>query len=212
MSEVTERRRSKPYAARMGHDERRDQLLDAALDVIVSEGVHKVSIDSVAKAAGVTRPVVYRHFEDTDRLLRASLRREEERVTGQLQPLLVAVEERGLVEGLDVFQEGLLAAVAEAPQRWRAIYSLVDSSTPAFRKRVEAARLSLVAALEARLERERGGTLRQDTDVEMLARSLYALLWDSGRLALEDPAGFPAGRVLAFGRLAVPALLGLAPG
>lgn len=211
MSEVTERRRSKPYAARLGHDERRDQLLDAALAVIVEEGIHKVSIDSVAKAAGITRPVVYRHFDDTNQLLRASLAREEGRVLAQLLPLVAAADRLSLVEGLLAFQEGLLDAVTEAPQRWRAVFTLVDSSTPAFRRRVEAGRLGLVQALEQRLERARGGELDEGVDVGMLARSLFALLWDAGRLVLEDPQEFPVERVRGHGRSVIPALLQAAP-
>jgi AcrR family transcriptional regulator len=195
----------------MAPDERRDQLLDAVLDVIVRDGIHKVSIDSVAKSAGVARPVVYRHFDDTNQLLRASLRREEERVTAQLAPLFGAMEELPLLDGLLAFHEGLVAAVLGAPLRWRAVFMLVDSSTPAYRKRMEAGRKGLVEALESRLARALGIELAQGADVGMTARSLYALIWDAGRVALEDPLGFPAARVAAYAGVVVPALLGAAP-
>lgn len=211
VSEVTQERSSRPYAARLPHDQRRDQLLDAVLDVIVRDGIHKVSIDSVAKTAGVARPVVYRHFEDTNQLLRASLRREEERVMAQLAPLFVAMEDLPLVDGLLAFHEGLVAAVLEAPQCWRAVFMLVDSSTPAYRKRLEAGRRTLVEALEVRLERAVGVDLAEGADVGMTARALYALIWDAGRIVLEDPEAFPAGRIVRYAGVAVPALLGAAP-
>jgi AcrR family transcriptional regulator len=41
---------------------RRDQLLDVALDVFAAKGFHATSMDDVAEAAGVTKPVVYQHF------------------------------------------------------------------------------------------------------------------------------------------------------
>lgn len=211
VSEVTQVRSSRPYAARMPHDQRRDQLLDAVLDVIVRDGIHKVSIDSVAKTAGVARPVVYRHFDDTNQLLRASLRREEERVMAQLAPLFASMDERPLVPGLLAFHEGLVAAVLDAPTCWRAVFMLVDSGTPAYRKRLEAGRRTLVEALEARLERAVGSELAAATDVGMTARSLYALIWDSGRIALEEPAAFPSERIVGHAGVVVPALLGAAP-
>lgn len=41
---------------------RRRQLLDVALDVFASRGFHATSMNEVADAAGVTKPVLYQHF------------------------------------------------------------------------------------------------------------------------------------------------------
>src|SRR5438067_13820852 len=41
---------------------RRRQLLDVALDVFGASGFHRTSMDDVAEAAGVTKPVLYQHF------------------------------------------------------------------------------------------------------------------------------------------------------
>src|SRR5690242_13726806 len=50
------------YAPRMAPEQRREQLLDAALSVILEQGYSGVSIEAIARAAGVTRPVIYDHF------------------------------------------------------------------------------------------------------------------------------------------------------
>lgn len=42
--------------------ERRRQLLDVARDVFADQGFHATSMDDVAEAAGVTKPVLYQHF------------------------------------------------------------------------------------------------------------------------------------------------------
>ena len=42
--------------------ERRTQLLDVALDVFADRGFHATSMNDVAEAAGVTKPVLYQHF------------------------------------------------------------------------------------------------------------------------------------------------------
>src|SRR5690348_9070331 len=82
VSEVTTRV-GRPYPQRMSPTERREQLLDAALTIIVRDGIHKVSIDTVAREADITRPAVYARFKDTNELLRASLDRETRGVAEQ---------------------------------------------------------------------------------------------------------------------------------
>jgi AcrR family transcriptional regulator len=42
---------------------RRRQLLDVAIDVFAEKGFHATSMDEVAEAAGVTKPVLYQHFD-----------------------------------------------------------------------------------------------------------------------------------------------------
>jgi AcrR family transcriptional regulator len=42
--------------------ERRRQLLDVALGVFATDGFHSTSMNDVAEAAGVTKPVLYQHF------------------------------------------------------------------------------------------------------------------------------------------------------
>jgi len=41
---------------------RRRQLLDVALGVFAASGFHRTSMEEVADAAGVTKPVLYQHF------------------------------------------------------------------------------------------------------------------------------------------------------
>lgn len=43
---------------------RRQQLLEVALDVFAERGFHATSMDDVAEAAGVTKPVLYQHFDN----------------------------------------------------------------------------------------------------------------------------------------------------
>jgi AcrR family transcriptional regulator len=41
---------------------RREQLLTVALTVFARDGFHGASMNDVADAAGVTKPVLYQHF------------------------------------------------------------------------------------------------------------------------------------------------------
>ena len=47
---------------RLPRQERRRQLLDAALEVFVSQGYHAAAMDDIAERAGVSKPVLYQHF------------------------------------------------------------------------------------------------------------------------------------------------------
>jgi AcrR family transcriptional regulator len=47
---------------RLPAEQRRRQLLDVACEVFAAAGFHATSMDDVANAAGVTKPVLYQHF------------------------------------------------------------------------------------------------------------------------------------------------------
>ena len=49
-------------SARLPAAERRQQLLDVALEVFSRKGFHEASMNDIADAAGVTKPVLYQHF------------------------------------------------------------------------------------------------------------------------------------------------------
>ena len=48
--------------ARLPRDERRAQLLTAALEVFTAAGYHSAAMDEIADRAGVSKPVLYQHF------------------------------------------------------------------------------------------------------------------------------------------------------
>ena len=59
--------------SRLSATARREQLLDVALDVFARAGYHETSMNDVAEAAGVTKPVLYQHFESKRELYQALL-------------------------------------------------------------------------------------------------------------------------------------------
>ncbi|RJQ73870.1 TetR/AcrR family transcriptional regulator [Pseudonocardiaceae bacterium YIM PH 21723] len=192
----------------MSPEERREQLLDATLQVIVTQGIHKVSMDSVAKEAGVTRPVVYGIFTDANDLLRASLDHESQFIQGQLAELFPRIDMTDPLGSAITLLDGFLHVVRAAPDRWRAAFAMVDSVTPAYRRRVEQTRSQLIELLEGLLSGGvQDGRLISGTDVEMLARTLFALVWDYGRITLAEPDRFPPERIVAFARERISGLL-----
>ena len=58
---------------RLTADARREQILAVALDVFARAGFHGASMNDVADAAGVTKPVLYQHFDSKRDLFLALL-------------------------------------------------------------------------------------------------------------------------------------------
>ncbi|MFJ1792657.1 TetR/AcrR family transcriptional regulator [Kitasatospora griseola] len=199
----------RPYAPRLAPAERREQLLDAALEIINRAGVAAVSVDAVAKAAGVTRPVVYGQFTDADHLLCALLEREGERAQAQLAATLPGdLNGADPVEVFTGVARRYYDAVVTAPNRWRAILLPVDGTPPAVRRYKERSD-ALIREQFARAVRWflRDAVDAADLDVELLIRVLLAALEEGGRLVLDDPEHYPPERLTAMARFLVETLL-----
>jgi AcrR family transcriptional regulator len=193
MTEATTRR-NRPYAPRLSPEQRREQLLDLVLEIVDAEGVRGVSMDAVARRAGVTRPVVYSHFTDTNHILRSSLDRETQRALAQLDDAMPRQGDEDLAASFHHLFDTYLRAVVEAPERWRAIFLINDSGTPTFLRRVARIRARIVREFEVALDQS--CTPGRDADSGLLAHHLVAVLWESGRLLLVSPKEFTHERLL----------------
>ncbi|MFD4226518.1 TetR/AcrR family transcriptional regulator [Streptomyces sp. NPDC058545] len=72
---------------RMGVDERRQQLIGVALELFSHRAPDEVSIDEIAAAAGISRPLVYHYFPGKQSLYEAALRRAADELAGRfLEP------------------------------------------------------------------------------------------------------------------------------
>src|SRR5258707_1938773 len=65
-----------PGPARLSRVDRRDALLTAAAAILTDESVEAVTMEAVAERAGVSRPLVYKHFANRGELLAAVYQRE----------------------------------------------------------------------------------------------------------------------------------------
>ncbi|MFI1187232.1 TetR/AcrR family transcriptional regulator [Streptomyces californicus] len=70
---------------RMGVGERRRQLIGVALDLFSRRSPEDVSIDEIAAAAGISRPLVYHYFPGKQSLYEAALRRAADELTARFQ-------------------------------------------------------------------------------------------------------------------------------
>ena len=114
-------RQRRPYAARVPLEVRREQLLDAALEVIKREGHGALSIDAIAKEAGVTRPVVYGAFDGLGELVTALLDRQQVRVFGRFLEAMPEQVDDDPVAFVTLAIERLVAMLRDDPDTWRPV-------------------------------------------------------------------------------------------
>jgi len=78
--------------ARLARADRREALLDAALALVAEGDLDRVSMESVADQAGVSRPLVYKHFRNRTEILTELYLREGERLHEELSVDVQAAE------------------------------------------------------------------------------------------------------------------------
>ena len=188
----------RPYAPRVPKEERRAQVLDAALEVIARDGYAGVSIDAVAREAGLSRPVIYGVFDDLGALLTALLDRQEKRALAQLMSAIPAVFDPDDIEGLVAGTvRGMLDAVMSDPLTWRPILAPADGTPPAVRKRIERDRDLVRQRIEGLVTTGlaiRGGA---EVDAEVVSHALIGTAEYFGRMVIEEPERIEPERIVA---------------
>ncbi len=185
---------------RMSAPERREQLLDVTRDLVAERGFHDVSIDAVAKSAGITRPVIYGHFGDLEGLLDALIGREGERAITQLATVLpneIPADDR--VEALLTALRGYLEAVREAPITWQLVLMPPEGAPEAMREAIAQGRSAVVAQLAVAMS-SGFGPGRESPDPELTARSVSEYADAMARLVLTEPDKYPVDRIVAHTR------------
>jgi len=184
---------------RMSATARREQLLDVATDFAVEQGFHAVSVEAVARRAGVTRAVIYQHYRDLQALLEAVVDREASRALAQvsetaLQDLSEGDPQQLMLESLDSY----LRAVRDHPATWRLVLMPPEGAPATLRRRIERGRRSvleqLTQAVRPALQAENA------QDAELTASVLSAIADEYARLVLTDPRRYTPERLLGHAR------------
>jgi AcrR family transcriptional regulator len=186
----------------MPPEQRRQQLIDAALQVILEQGYGGVSIEAIARVAGVTRPVVYDHFPNLGRLLQALIEREERYALAQLEEVIPEDPEVDRPDPVKLLAGGVrrfLVAVSGRPSTWRLILLPLEGTPEIVRQHVETQRARMLERIEQLVRWAMAGTeLPRDLDVELTARAIRQLGEEAGRMVLTDPARYPPERYERF--------------
>jgi len=77
--------------------EKQEKIVQAALQLFAKEGYHATSTSKVAKAAGVSEGLIFRHFGNKEGLLQAILKEGEERFKLLMVDILMESDPKELV-------------------------------------------------------------------------------------------------------------------
>ena len=179
---------------------RREQLLDVTTLIIAEAGFQAVSIQSVARRAGISRPIVYEHFGDLSGLLEALVEREVERALDQVaETELVDLSEGDPSELMLESLRAYLDAVAQHPTTWQLVLMPPEGAPELLRTSIISGRAEVLSRL-AQAVRPISTPPRQMPDPELTARILSAVADEYARLLLTDASQFPPERLLPHAR------------
>ena len=208
---VSEKPLPRKRAPHLGPERRRPQVLDSALELFLGRGYQGTSMDAIASAAGVSKPVVYACFPSKDELFRALLAREEQRILGEIDAAFAGADladpETTLVEGFT----GFLRAVAASPEVYRLIFLQEGGGNAAIARRIQRGREAQAEAM-AGLAREwldrrpapsEPEPLDREASAQLLGTAIVGLAEAGARLLLGEDGGWsPESLGRQLGRLA----------
>lgn len=178
---------------------RREQLLDVATQLAVDQSFHAVSVEAVARRAGITRAVIYQHFGDRQALLEAVIERETSRALAQVSETALTDLSEGDAEELMLESlRAYLRAVSDHPTTWQLVLTPPKGAPESLRESIAKGRRAVLAQLTHAVR----PALRSEdaNDAELTARILSAISDEYARLVLTDPARYSPERLLEHAR------------
>jgi len=105
--------------SRLPAADRRESILVAAAERFAARGYDATTLDEIAAAAGVTKPILYRHFGSKQDLYLALLARHSDDMPGFVSP--VPLRPDGRVD-LEAILDPWLAYARANPHGWRMLF------------------------------------------------------------------------------------------
>ena len=167
---------------------RRDRILEAARRCFAGDGFRNATIIDVAKAAGVSRPLVYKYFGDKDGLIDAVLQATFDEWSGLNASLLAVSPDDSTSDPARAIERKFAAAIEFVRERpvFRAI--LLHDPQIVVRGHLDQLRrcrsVSLASTREILVVGIGTGAFRNDLDIETVAASLEMTLFSLLQRAL----------------------------
>jgi AcrR family transcriptional regulator len=157
------------------------------MEIFLEQGFEGASMEAIARAAGVSKPVVYDCFASKDELFKALFQREEARV---MEEVRAALPEGATADGAEAaIGEGMTAflrAVAEAPEAYRVVLLGEGGMNASVARRIRAGRRQQaeLAAEAARTRLDPEGKM-DERDARFFGEMLVGLGEAGARAMLE---------------------------
>jgi AcrR family transcriptional regulator len=183
---------------RLSAEARRAQLLDVARAVFAADGYHGAAMEQIASSAGVTKPVLYQHFESKKELYLALLHEDMSRLLAQVESTIetTASNRERIHGGIEAY----FTFIDENEGSFRLLFRETMGADPDFREVIDqfrdavASRIGTIIAAETGLPQAESELLargvigiaeaaaqwwldRREVDKEKVVRDLSDLAW-----------------------------------
>ena len=183
---MTESPPSSPHG-RLWADDRRRQILTVAARLLDERGVDGLRIPDVAQAAGVTRPVIYRHFPNRQAILMDLLEETGNALAERLEDLAAS----GLDDVAKLMPDLFQGLCDEIEARGAGVWKLLNSAgpDPEVEAVAQSVRNRLVAPWYARVA---AVTRTSGKDAAAITSIIHAIvpplitLWNAGSLSRSE--------------------------
>ena len=175
-----------PRGVRLPRQERRTQLLAAALEVFVAQGYHAAAMDDIADRAGVSKPVLYQHFPSKLDLYLALLDAGREQLTALVREALLSTHDNKL--RVQATMDAYFAFVEESAGAFRLVFESDLTNEPRVRKRIDAAGEEIARLICAVIAEDTG---LPDDESMLLASGLAGLAQTAARHWLQEAGAIP---------------------
>ncbi len=173
---------------RMRAPERRAQLLSVARKMFGRHGYHSVTMDSVAREAGVTKPILYDHFPSKRDLYLGLVTSDLEALKDRLHTALQA--SRGNRERIRKSFQAYFDFVDEHAEGFRLLMQEAIGSERELRERIRAVQDQIQAEVAELIVRESRGRVNKD-EARVVSLGLIGMVES---VAQEDPGAPRADR------------------
>ena len=145
---------SEDKANRLPRDERRAQLLSAALEVFTAAGYHSAAMDEIADRANVSKPVLYQHFPSKLELYLAVLDLHIDSLVFALQKAIA--QHRGNSDRVKATVEAYFGFIDAEGEAFRLLFESDMNLEPQVRERLNRMTYDCAAAVSAVISIETG--------------------------------------------------------
>ena len=192
---------STPSRRRVPRAEREAQMVDAAVRIFGERGFHAPSMDEIAEASGITKPMLYAYFDSKEGLFLACVERGSRELRAEVRQaaLAAATPQEALYAGL----VAVMRFVDENEELWSVLYPHGLGSSGTFAEAAARAHdemSELLTELMTMLATSRGVDEQAAVESEPLAHALTGATiavgtWSRGR---DEPPELHALRLMNF--------------
>ena len=161
---------------RLPRDERRAQLIEVAREVFVASGYHAASMDDIADAAGISKPVLYQHVPSKLDLYLALLDEAIDSLNAELETAITSTHDNK--QRVAAATAAYFDFVKDRLGGFRLVFESDLTNEPAVRLRIDQATDRCAALISRVIAQDTGLT---DGEATLLAAGMTGLLQTAAR-------------------------------